>query len=246
MKKHLKWIIPSLCIVLAAAFVGGYYIWKSKQLPTKISYIHSDSPINRDDPREVVGAQSYVFVGYVEETHDYMTEKGNREFPKPVTDSVLGNTECVVKVIKSIKGNIVPDTVFSFYKVGGVSEDGKCIDLFENDVIPEAGKYYIFTGFAHEDGTVTGGGENGTIEIEEGIDGNNLVESEIYQKYVDAYRNQILLKDYNFPRYFAQADANYGDGSYNEKLREEYSIYLAGISKRSDEQMAGYEKSAAR
>lgn len=220
MKKHLKWIIPVICIVIVSSIVGGASLYfKKNHLPNKIEYIHSNTTINTDDPREIVGSQRYVFVGFVEETHDYFMEKDTREFPEIIKNYNDSTTECRVKTVKNIKGNLTENITFSFFKDGGISEDRKSIQLYENDLIPEVGKYYIFTGYAHEDGTVTGGGPNGTIELESGITAENLENSKLYQKYVDAFNNEILPSiDSGIPMYVAKEDINYDNGKYNKQL----------------------------
>ncbi len=219
MKKYFKWIIPVICIIVVSSIAGGVLYFQKNHIPNKIEYIHSNTTINIDDPREVVGSQRYVFVGFVEETYDYFMEKDTREFPEIIKNYNDATTECRVKIVKNIKGNLTENITFSFFKDGGISEDRKCIQLHENDLIPEVGKYYIFTGYAHEDGTVTGGGPNGTIELESGITAENLETSKLYQKYVDAFNNQILPSiDSGIPMYVAKEDINYDNGKYNKQL----------------------------
>ncbi len=241
MKKHLKWIIPVICVVLAVTVGSGYFVLENKRVPTKIQYIHASSLINHYNPKEVVGSKKYVFVGYVTETYDYFTKKDKRKFPLPVTEYNGPMTECVVKVVKNIKGNLTEDTIFSFYKGGGVSENREYIELLENDFIPEVGKYYIFTGHAYEDGTVIGGGSNGTIELESGINADNLKSSKLYQEYVDAVKNQILPIYSLSPDYRATIDRDYGDGSYNKQVYQDDLIRQAETEKRYQVQLEQLE-----
>lgn len=226
MKKTTKIILSTICIVLAAVMIGGYVAWKN-YIPTKIEYMMSgDTAVNLYDPREVVGVSEYVFVGYVQETYDFYTQKSSHEFPEIVDYYELPFTECQVKVVASIKGNLKEGAEFSFYKVGGIVESRACILLDEDDIMPEKGKYYIFTGGAHADGTMTGGGTNGTIELEEGITESNLEQSEVYQTYLDAYENQIPpYQKSAYPDYLCTADENYGDGTYNAELYKEHLEY---------------------
>lgn len=226
MKKTTKIVLSTICIVLAVVMIGGYVAWKN-YIPTRIEYMISDTTVNLNDPREVVGVKEYVFVGYVHELYDFCTQKSSREFPEIVDYYEIPFTECQVKIVAGIKGNLKEGSEFSFYKVGGIVPSRTCIFLDEGDIMPEKGKYYIFTGVAHADGTMTGGGTNGTIELEEGIDESNLEQSEIYQTYLDAYENQIppYGKDVS-PVYLCTADVNYGDGTYNAELYKEYIDYI--------------------
>lgn len=224
MKKHIKKIIGVICVIFAVTVIGGYVAWKN-YIPTEVRYMMpADTTVNLGDPREVVGVSEYVFVGYVQETYDYYTEKASREFPGVVDYYDMPFTECQVKIVASIKGNLEESKEFSFYKVGGIIQSRGYILLDENDIMPEKGKYYIFTGIAHADGTMTGGGTNGTIELEADINESNLNESEIYQTYFDAYGNQILPNSQSFyPDFLCTADENYGDGTYNAELYEDYA-----------------------
>ncbi len=221
MKKKVK--ISILCIFLVVVIgAAGFWVWRYTRIPTKIVYTPSaDTDVNLDDPREVVGVSSYVFVGKTEETYDYYSQRLKRNFPA-IVDYFGGEfTECRLKIIAGIKGNLTVGNTFSYYKVGGINQSRTCILLEEGDVLPEKGKYYLITGGAHADGTMTGGI---TIPLEDNISENNLEESKIYQQYVDAFNNQILPRYKGiYPDFLCTADENYGDGSYNAELYSEYA-----------------------
>ncbi len=221
MKNKIIKVISFFCVVTLVLCVGGYTAWRN-YVPTNIEYtMTSDTTVNLYDPREVVGVKDYVFVCRVIEMYDYYSEKGSRDFPDVVDYYDLPVTECRVEIIKNIKGTLAENSVTSFYKGGGINYSRTAVILKEGDIMPEVGKYYIFTGMAHPDGTMTGGGTNGTIALEDGIDKNNLETSAIYQKYVDAYNNQIEPKNSkNDIAYFAKADKNYNDGATNAQLYE--------------------------
>lgn len=220
MKKYSKLIII-IAVLCITAVVGTGLIWQNKHIPTKIVY-HSkaDTDVNFDDPREAVGSSRYVFIGKIEETYDYYVNKASRKFPE-IADYFGGEfTECRIKIVDAIKGDLTVGNTFSYYKVGGITENRACIALEEGDILPETGKYYLFTGIAHADGTMTGGV---TIQLEDGITEDNLNESKIYQEYVDGFNNQILPKTKGlYPDFLCTADKNFGDGSYNAELYSEY------------------------
>lgn len=246
MNKKSKIKMSVLCILLVVTIsTAGLFIWKFTRTPTEVFYISSDTDVNLADPREVVGVKEYVFVAKVEETHDYYKEKLIRSFPGIIDYYDREFTECVVTVIANIKGELQEGKTFSFYKTGGIAWDRSCIVLSsKSDLIPEAGKYYIFSGKAHADGTMTGGGANGTFELEEGITENNLDESKIYQQYVDAFNNQILPKNKGFyPDFLCTADKKFGDGSYNAELYTEYRKKKEEINKKyAEKQSMSYEE----
>ena len=222
MKKALV-IITSVILVFIVLFVAWF-----NYKPTKISYFVGcvESTINTENLPEVIGINDYVFVGYVENVYDYNHDRFFHKFPEIIDYFGGPFTECKVNVIKSIKGNIEPGTVFSYYKVGGVTglrtsiylpvEEGK------TDYYPETGKYYIFRGSAHPDGTVTGGGTYSTDLLEDGIDSTNYEKSAIYQEWVKAYENQIISQYDDQYHYLCTADVDYGDGTYNAEIFAEY------------------------
>lgn len=235
MTKRKKILIAIFCPILVLLIL--FTIWFN-YVPTeiRIPQVISCGEANMSDPREVVGVSDYVVVGYVKEMYDYYTEKHKHDFPELLDYYDMPFTECKVKVIASIKGGIPTGTEFSYYKTAGVTWLRTCIMLGEEgDIYPEEGKYYIFRGGAHPDGTVTGGGFNSTIPLEEGIDETNFEQSEIYQTYVDAAKNQIKHSDDPYD-YLCTADVNYGDGTYNAEVYAEYLEYKEEINSPMDEE----------
>lgn len=225
MKKHKKLLIVLSCIL--AALLILFTAWFNYK-PTKTSYFVGcvESSININNLQEVIGIADYVFVGYVEEVYDYNHDRFFHDFPAVVDYYGGAFTECKVTVVKSIKGNIEPGSMLSYYKVGGVSwlrtsiylpvEEGKI------DYYPEVGKYYIFRGGTHADGTITGGGTYSTDLLEDGIDSTNYEQSAVYQEWVYAYENQITDNAGAY-HYLCTADVNYGDGTHNAEI---FSAYL--------------------
>lgn len=222
MKKFLKIISVILAVLILG--IGSYYLyylWRITFAPKKTVYYSSQVGYNCYDPREAIGYHPYVFVGFVEETHDYMTERFKREFPEIIKKSDSPCTECNVKVIKNIKGNLIEGIIFSLYKDGGLSGGiPMYIEMETGDLIPELGKYYIFIARAHIDGTVTVGGMKDAIELESEITADNLDRSQIYQEYVDAAENEITYYLLH-KKYRAKVDKDFGDGSYNQQVYQE-------------------------
>lgn len=223
MKKHKKMLIV-LSFILAV-FIILFIIWQN-HTPTKITYLSevssSDTAINWSDPREAVGVSDYVFMAYVEEIYDYNSEKFTRDFPEIIDYNSTVYTECKVKVISNIKGCLEEGTEFSLYKWGGINDLRTSYLLHDNDKVPETDTYYIFAGKCYPDGTMLVGGAEQTIKLEDGIDSTNFEQSETYQKYVDAYKNQITTHADNY-HYLCTADVNYGDGTHNAEI---FSAYL--------------------
>lgn len=220
MKKFLKFISVICAVIILGA--GCYYLYSITLAPKKFSYYISEPSYNAGNTRAVVGIHPYVFVGYIEETHDYMSERFKREFPETIKEIDLPMTECKVKIIKNIKGNLIENSSFSVYKTGGLNKSLTHIKMEQDSIMPQSERYYIFIGYAHEDGTLTVGDHPGIVEIESGINAENLENSKLYQEYVDAAENQIKnphpsLSD----NFLAKNDVDYGDGSHNAQIQKE-------------------------
>lgn len=239
----IKALAASIAVIFAAT--GGYFLLRTTFPPTSVRYYSDFVSENRvfdlsDAPR-YVGATRYVFVAKVTETHDYYTERLFHNFPAVVDYYDSEFTECRLKVITNIKGDLAVNKEFSYYKSVGVNKFRTHIILYEKgDVLPEVGKYYVFFGFAHPDGTMTGGG---TYPLEDGINESNFEESSVYQKYVDAFNNQIIT--YSKFDYMCSADINYDDGSYNADIYAEELKWQEEINRKyAAEQSMSYEEYA--
>jgi hypothetical protein len=172
-------------LTILICFLGCGKTSDVTNLETK--YVSVCYVVDMNVPEQVVGLSSNVFIGYVKEMTDtcYISN-----FPYTRYD---------VKVIDNIKGELPLDTTVCVNKEGGISEDSSCYLLFENDFLPDEGNYYIFNVRERiEDGSYTASGINTVVLIDD-IDISNslnskqeLVNSDIYQRYIDAYQNQIV------------------------------------------------------
>ncbi len=188
----------------------------------KINYIHQDSAINLDDPYILVGSKDYVFVCQVLEVYDYVREKESRNFPESIQDGTDCYTECQIRILENIKGNLPLNQPLTCYKPGGyISKWKNLVSLYEYDIPVEKGGYYIFTGLALEDGTLVCGGYNGTAALESNATADTLSESNVvaaYRQYVD---NEVI-STFEVAHYRAAMDPGYQNGAYNRKEKQRY------------------------
>ncbi len=211
--KRLIAVAAVICIFAVAAVV-----YENRQ-PT-VSYIVGNYAIDINDPAQVVGSKDYVFVCEVLEVKDCNTQLSEDELPDLITEADTPMTRCVVKVLKNIKGNLKAGETVTFYKDCGLSRNGRVFHIYENDLMPQKDNIYIFTGYGQYDGTLTGGGENGTIWVCNS--GEKYEETEVYKEYVEYVKNQVA-PPIEYPHYLAYADVNFGDGSINKKIYEEFN-----------------------
>lgn len=77
---------------------------------------------------------------------------------------------------------------------GGVSKDQKAIYLFEEDLLPEENRSYIFLALCQPDGSLLISGPNSNVPIDNAetysIDSN--YDNYLYEIYADAYANEII------------------------------------------------------
>ncbi len=215
MKKSYIFVMFILLICICTI---GAVSYKNQQ--PEFSYIIGNYVIDINDPAQVVGSKDYVFVCEVLEVKDCNTEISESKLPDLIIEADTPMTRCVVKVLKNIKGNLKEGETVTFYKDCGFSRDGKVFQIYENDLMPQKNNIYIFTGYGQYDGTLTGGGENGTIWICNSEE--KYEDTKIYNEYVQYVKNEVE-PPIEYPHYLAYADVNFGDGSINEKICEEFN-----------------------
>lgn len=166
-------------------------------------YMSAIFAVDMNNPKEVVGNATHVFVGYVKQKEEtYYME----HFPY---------TRYSVEVVDSIKGGLAVGQIVTVDKEGGIAEDKSCLFLYREDILPEEGQYYVFLTRGGRNGDIyTASGMNTTVlldmeetkelaaaavwgSISAAEDMQNAIadilsDSSVYQTYLDAYENQIV------------------------------------------------------
>ncbi len=197
------------------------------------------------EPRELVAGMSYVFAAKVLRAVDYQTE-----FNKDATPAELGDirneamTYLEIEVVENLKGNLLKNTKIPFFKGGGVTADGRYIELFEHDLIPEEGRYYVFVAYARQDGSLIGGCEYGCVPLEEKINNENLDESEVIRRFRAACASPApIFADSQYLHYLARWDADFVSEADNlERSMEIREPDKAAIAAYQAEKRAKYEQ----
>ncbi|WP_354471874.1 cell surface protein [Lysinibacillus parviboronicapiens] len=191
-----------------------------KDTEVNVGYVHASYAFDVNDLNQFVGSADNVFVGYVEkiEGTEYKfpttieTETGSKTISTP-------HTNYSIRVIDNLKGELKKDQPIPLQKAGGISEDGSTQVIFENDILPEEGKYYIFSTLNQPDGSILAGGTNTTIPLNVNIKRNivssedplnaksDIVNSKEYKDFEKAIKNQVKFEH---PEYF---ENNYSDPS---------------------------------
>jgi len=169
--------------------VGGGLFWAMTETQKKepvISRIYGNFGYNTEDPREVAGVVDYVFVAYVErfDKTEHRHDLGEDTEPLPYS-------HYTVRVAENLKGTLRTDVSIPLEKYGGLFHDGKHILLYENDILPQVGKYYVFNAVALEDGSISLCGENVNIPLEADVNEKSLEKSAAVEQYRAAVKNQI-------------------------------------------------------
>ena len=144
--------------------------------------------ININDFRELAGFADYVFIGYVDEMLD--TEyKGEHD--------IITNYK--ITVLANIKGELIKNDSIPMVKNGGVSKDGKFLEIDSRDFMPLEGNKYVFYGSCQEDGSLLISGANSNYLLEEKaekelieIDKEYLKSHEILGKVIQGYEDEIV------------------------------------------------------
>ncbi|MCL2022749.1 MAG: hypothetical protein FWG82_00060 [Oscillospiraceae bacterium] len=215
-KKTSAWRVLAISLAFILLLPVGYYALRLFVPPSNIYEITADYASDPYNPAEAVGMFPYVFVGYVEKTYDMNQTRLYRQFPESRRNDNAhpAFTECIIRVLKNIQGELRTDVPISYYKPSGLDMTLSTFTQYKDDVYPEKGKIYIFLANAAEDNTFGGAGPNTTVELEEGITADNLDRSNIYQRFVKAcenpVRNSVIQQLWNnIPWYMSEFDVNF-------------------------------------
>ncbi|OJG96598.1 hypothetical protein RV18_GL002104 [Enterococcus termitis] len=181
---------------------------KAKGTEVPIYAIHADYTLDVNNPNEVVGGSDYVFVGKVIDNTGTTYKNKTPLEQEDGSIKYLGEafTNYKIEVITNLKNKLVTSKEITLAKQGGIREDGSAYDIFEDDLLPEAGKVYIFTAYTQDDGSLLVSGANSTVSFDKqtkNIDTpKELAETEEVQKYEDAVNNQISTETDNLDSVF--------------------------------------------
>ncbi|TYV00381.1 cell surface protein [Listeria monocytogenes] len=201
-------IISVFCI--ACFLIVNTYFNKNevKEREVPIHSIHADYTLDVNNPNEVVGGSDYVFVGKVIENTGTTYKNKTPLEQEDGSIKYIGEafTNYKIEVISNMKNELVTNKEITLAKQGGIREDGSAYDVFEDDLLPEAGKIYIFTAYTQDDGSLLVAGANSTISFDEqtkNIDTpKELAKTEEVQEYENAVDNQILTEADNLESIF--------------------------------------------
>ncbi|MGE7903314.1 hypothetical protein ACQKNS_02755 [Peribacillus sp. NPDC094092] len=104
-----------------------------------------------------------------------------------MTDPYTNN---LITVIENIKGKLKKNTAIPMQKSGGITEEKDMYILYEDDFLPEEGKFYIFNTYNQPDGSILINGPNSNLEIDVNKK-SEIVSSKEYKKYKDAVKNEV-------------------------------------------------------
>lgn len=169
--------IFSLCVLCL-----GWYTMRqiSSDVPTAkglpIDYLLGNFVVDVNNPYEVVGFADYYFLAKV----DKVVATSYRD-EEPYTDYS-------VEVLRNIKGILPENEPILLTKAGGISQDGKSVVLYEDDMMLESGKTYAITASVQKDGTLLVSGPNSCEVIENTV---NTIDSGM-DEYDSYYTNEIV------------------------------------------------------
>ena len=136
------------------------------------------------DPVALTSSADYAFVGNVVKNNGCEYEDGERPY-----------TNYDIRVIKNLKGELRTDIDIPITKRGGISVDGSCYEVYEDDFLPKEGDVCIFTAYGTEEGELAVIGANSTLLLEVPEDFISSIESD--EKYIE----EVLEKDEEYRTY---------------------------------------------
>lgn len=155
---------------------------EEKDLP--IERIAGSYYVDIYDPVALTSSADYAFVGNVVKNNGCEYEDGERPY-----------TNYDIRVIKNLKGELRTDIDIPITKRGGISVDGSCYEVYEDDLLPKEGDVCIFTAYGTEEGELAVIGANSTLLLEVPEDFISSIESD--EKYIE----EVLEKDEEYRTY---------------------------------------------
>lgn len=184
-----KKIVYTLLIAFLICFVvacGKKETSISGDLP--VERIEGSYLVDVDDPVALISSADYVFIGNVVKNNGCEYMDGERPY-----------TNYDIRVIENIKGELRTDIDVPIIKWGGISVDGSCYEVYEEDLLPEVGDICIFTAYGTEDGGLSVGGANSTKLLEAPKDFMTVIEP-------DKYIEEILGKNEEYNKYIRASE----------------------------------------
>jgi hypothetical protein len=160
-----------------------------------ISYMKGSFVVDMENKNETVGLVDYVFVAKVISNNktiykDIVTMETENGEAKEVGTPY---TQYTIEVIDNIKGKLKKNNSFEILKHGGIEQELESIYIFEDDVLPQENNYYIFLGYAQDDGTILISGPNSNILLNANSK-QEIVSSNEYKEYKKAFKNEIKFE----------------------------------------------------
>lgn len=160
----------------------------NKSLETK--YIHASYGFDVSNLNNIVADADYVFVAKVNNSlntvYKYRTKVEDKWISSPYTYYSL-------KVVQNIKGNLAVNKNIKVLKTGGRGKNSNVNYVYENDILPVKGQYYIFSAYIQNDGSLLISGTNSTIKIP-----SSYKNSSSYKKMNKAAKKGISRKRTRF------------------------------------------------
>ncbi len=208
MKRKLFYIIFLCSMICVFTACGRKKVSEEKDLP--IERIAGSYYVDIYDPVALTSSADYAFVGNVVKNNGCEYEDGARPY-----------TNYDIRVIKNLKGELRTDIDIPITKRGGISVDGSCYEVYEDDFLPKEGDVCIFTAYGTEEGELAVIGANSTLLLEVSEDFTSSIESlnepsdtvsedngsveeymeevleknEEYRTYADAFENLLLAEE---------------------------------------------------
>ncbi len=182
MKRKLFYTILLCTMICTFTACGQKKTSEEKDLP--IERIAGSYYVDIYDPVALTSSADYAFVGNVVKNNGCEYEDGERPY-----------TNYDIRVIKNLKGELRTDIDIPITKRGGISVDGSCYEVYEDDLLPKEGDVCIFTAYGTEEGELAVIGANSTLLLEVPEDFISSIESD--EKYIE----EVLEKDEEYRTY---------------------------------------------
>ena len=177
-KKNKKMVVGGVVVLIVSILIGFIYYTDKRNDKEEIKYIHASYGFDVNNINNIVSDADCVFVGKVIDQG-----KTVHKYPIKIEDKWIYSpyTYYNIHVVKSIKGNVLKGKNVKILKSGGKDKYSNVKYVYENDILPNKSKYYIFAAYVQKDGSLLVSGTNSTIETSK-----NYASTSSYKKVYSA------------------------------------------------------------
>lgn len=192
-KKRVMWVVLITMSIFICTFIAVsiYYKNKIKSIDNEkkesvIKRVHTTYKYDVNNLGKLIGDADYVFVAKVdkkvETVYKYPVKKEDSWISSPYTKYRL-------EVKKNIKGQLRINKKIIVSKSGGEDKYNNVKYIYDKDILPKKGEYFVFMAYAQKDGSMLVTGANSNLRVTK-----NYTTSSAYRNVIKSMGKVVNVK----------------------------------------------------